>query len=283
MAAMGHVCAHMRGVRPFLQEGDLMGILKFLVCLTASTIGGICGIGGGVIIKPVLDALGVMSVSALQFLSGLTVLGMSMVSVLRSRKSRLLELRTSSALAVGAVLGGIAGSTLFQLLKQAVSSDRTVGSTQAVLLGLMTLLTLVYSAYLRRRIPSHHVTGLAACVVIGLLMGALSVFLGIGGGPINLVVLGFFFSMDSKTAAQNSLYVILISQLASLIFALVTRTVPDFPAALLAATVVCGIAGGAVGRRINKRIDSAAVDKLFVGLLAVIMCVCVYNFLQFRV
>ena len=81
MAAMGHVCAHMRGVRPFLQEGDLMGILIFLVCLTASTIGGICGIGGGVIIKPVLDALGVMSVSALQFLSGLTVLGMSMVSV----------------------------------------------------------------------------------------------------------------------------------------------------------------------------------------------------------
>ena len=151
-----------------------MGILIFLVCLMASVIGGICGIGGGVIIKPVLDALGVMSVSALQFLSGLTVLGMSAVSVLRSRKSRLLELRTSSALAVGAVLGGIAGSTLFQLLKQAVGSDRTVGSMQAILLGLLTLLTLVYSAYLRRRVPSHHVTGLAACVVIGLLMGALS-------------------------------------------------------------------------------------------------------------
>lgn len=64
-----------------------MGIIVFAVCLAASVIGGICGIGGGVIIKPVLDAMGVMSVSALQFLSGLTVLGMSAVSVLRRRGS----------------------------------------------------------------------------------------------------------------------------------------------------------------------------------------------------
>ena len=277
MAAMGRVCAHMRGVRPFLQEGDLMGILIFLVCLTASTIGGICGIGGGVIIKPVLDALGVMSVSALQFLSGLTVLGMSMVSVLRSRKSRLLELRTSSALAVGAVLGGIAGSTLFQLLKQAVSSDRTVGSTQAVLLGLMTLLTLVYSAYLRRRIPSHHVTGLAACVVIGLLMGALSAFLGIGGGPINLAVLYYFFSMDTKKASTNSLYIILCSQSASFLSTLISGTIPEFPWIFLLLTVLAGVLGGIIGSCVNKKISTAVVDRLFYGLLLVITGICVYN------
>ena len=42
-------------------------------------------------------------------------------------------------------------------------------------------------------------------------LGILSSFLGIGGGPINLVVLFFFFSMDTKTAAQNSLYTILFS------------------------------------------------------------------------
>ena len=36
-----------------------MGILIFIICLLASVIGGICGIGGGVIIKPVLDAMGI--------------------------------------------------------------------------------------------------------------------------------------------------------------------------------------------------------------------------------
>lgn len=105
-----------------------MGIIVFAVCLAASVIGGICGIGGGVIIKPVLDAMGVMSVSALQFLSGLTVLGMSAVSVLRRRGEHLLELRTGNALAAGAVLGGLAGNMLFELLRHAVADDRTVGA-----------------------------------------------------------------------------------------------------------------------------------------------------------
>ena len=47
------------------------------VCLAASTVGGICGVGGGVVIKPLLDAAGIMSVSTLSFLSGLTVLAMA--------------------------------------------------------------------------------------------------------------------------------------------------------------------------------------------------------------
>lgn len=255
----------------------MMGILIFLVCLVASAIGGICGIGGGVIIKPVLDALGVMSVSALQFLSGLTVLGMSAVSVLRSRNSHLLELRISSALAVGAVLGGIAGSTLFQLLKQAVGSDRTVGSMQAILLCIMTMLTLVYSAYLRRRIPPRHVTGLAACCVIGLLMGALSAFLGIGGGPINLAVLYYFFSMDTKKASANSLYIILCSQGASFLSTLIGRTIPDFSWTFLLPTVPAGVLGGVIGSCINKKISASVVDRLFRGLLLVITGICIYN------
>lgn len=32
---------------------------------------------------------------------------------------------------------------------------------------------------------------------------------------------------------------------------------------------ICGIGGGVVGRKINKEIDNAAVDKLFIGLLTV--------------
>ncbi len=35
----------------------------FAVCFFSSIIGAICGIGGGVIVKPVLDALGVFPVS----------------------------------------------------------------------------------------------------------------------------------------------------------------------------------------------------------------------------
>ena len=42
-------------------------ILVFLICFFASIAGAICGIGGGVIIKPVLDAFGIMREQGLIF------------------------------------------------------------------------------------------------------------------------------------------------------------------------------------------------------------------------
>ena len=58
-----------------------MSILAFLVSFLASTAGAICGIGGGVIIKPTLDLFQMASVSTISFLSGCTVLSMSLYSV----------------------------------------------------------------------------------------------------------------------------------------------------------------------------------------------------------
>ena len=45
-----------------------MEVLFFLVAFLASIVGAICGIGGGVIIKPTLDSFHVMSVAAISFL-----------------------------------------------------------------------------------------------------------------------------------------------------------------------------------------------------------------------
>ena len=43
-----------------------MSILAFLVSFLASTAGAICGIGGGVIIKPTLDLFQMASVSTIR-------------------------------------------------------------------------------------------------------------------------------------------------------------------------------------------------------------------------
>ena len=67
-------------------------VFVFLVCFFASVVGAICGIGGGVIIKPALDAFHIMDVSTISFLSGCTVLSMSCYSV---AKSMLLLVSTS--------------------------------------------------------------------------------------------------------------------------------------------------------------------------------------------
>ncbi len=54
-----------------------------LICFVASSVGAIVGIGGGVIIKPVLDSFKIMDVTVISFLSGITVLCMSTYTVIK--------------------------------------------------------------------------------------------------------------------------------------------------------------------------------------------------------
>ena len=181
-----------------------MEIIFLAVSFIASAIGAICGIGGGVIIKPILDVFGVLDISAISFLSGCTVLSMSCYSVMKSQ----------------------------------INKDSVIDMT-------------------------------------------ISSFLGIGGGPINLVVLYFFFSMETKVAAQNSLYIILLSQISSLVITIFTNTVPSVPSLLLISLILCGILGSALGRRINSKIRSEIVDKLFKGIMCVIILICIFNMYRF--
>lgn len=213
----------------------------FLVSFLASIVGAICGIGGGVIIKPVLDMLQLGSVSSISFLSGCTVLSMSCYSVGGSllKKERAVDIKTGTPLAVGAAIGGVAGKQIFSALKAMAANPNGVGAVQAACLGVITGATLLYTIN-RRRIQTCRVRNGAACVLIGLVLGISSSFLGIGGGPINLVVLYFFFGMDTKTAAANSLYIILFSQLSSLLTTLLTRSVPEFSWGVLGLMVLGG-------------------------------------------
>ena len=55
-----------------------MSLVYFLVAFLSSIVGAICGIGGGVVIKPVLDLFQLGAVSTINFLSGCTVLSMSL-------------------------------------------------------------------------------------------------------------------------------------------------------------------------------------------------------------
>ena len=256
-------------------------IIFFLVSFLASIVGAICGIGGGVVIKPVLDMLGLETVAAISFLSGCTVLSMSCYSVTRAlvKGDSAVNLRTGTPLAAGAALGGLAGKQLFELVKSLSGNQGIVGAIQAACLGIITLGTLVYTVN-KARISTHRITAPAVCVAIGLALGIMSSFLGIGGGPINLVVLYFFFSMDTKTAAANSLYIILFSQLASLITTLATHTVPSFHWPVLLVMVGGGVGGGVVGRILNKRMDNHLVERLFIGLMGLIVVICVYNVWQ---
>lgn len=254
-------------------------VLYFLVCLIATTVGAISGVGGGVVIKPVFDAVAGMSVSQVSFLSGCTVLAMTIVSLLRSRGEKI-ELKRGTLLAVGGAVGGLLGKAVFDWVKSLTGNDGLVGVVQSVIMILLTVGVGVYMAF-REKIPTKNVQNAVLCTLIGLALGVMSAFLGIGGGPINLVVLYYFFSMDTKQAALHSIYVIFFSQAASFVSSLAMQNVPTFDPVALVVMVVGGVAGGFLGRAFNKKMSARQVDVLFSVLLAVITLISVYNLVHY--
>ncbi|MBR3587690.1 MAG: sulfite exporter TauE/SafE family protein [Oscillospiraceae bacterium] len=255
-----------------------MNFLFFAVALLACLIGKICGMGGGVIIKPVLDACHVTSVPAINFLSGCTVLGMSLWSVGKSllRGEKEIELKDSLPLGVGAAVGGIAGKELFSLAAAGLGNASRAGGVQAVLLLAATVATLIYTIN-KSRVRSLHVSRWYASVFIGLVLGVLGSFLGIGGGPFNMAVLFLFFSMGTKIATQNSLFVILLSQAAGLLNTVISGKVPDVPPAVLIGMILCGIAGSEIGGRIHKRISERTNTVLFEASMGLVILIAAYN------
>ena len=257
-------------------------LIFLIVSFGASIAGAICGIGGGVIIKPALDAVGVLDVATISFLSGGTVLTMSCYSVYKAKRSgeSLIDMKIGTPLAIGAAVGGVVGKWMFQMVSAMFADKNMVGAVQAACLLVITLGTLIYTIY-KEKIRTRHLVNFVVCLLVGLVLGIMSSFLGIGGGPINLVVLFYFFSMDTKTAAQNSLYIILFSQITSFLQTVLTGKVPAFPIMALVIMVFGGLMGGFCGRMINKKMDSKMVDKLFICLMVVIIGINCYNIYKF--
>lgn len=251
------------------------------VCLAASSVGAAVGIGGGVIIKPVIDSLNIMDVSTVSFLSGVTVLCMSTYSVIKGKISGQTKINVpmAAAISVGAVIGGIAGKIIFSRIMQAFDGGSTVGAVQAVCLFVLTAITLVYS--LRKEyIVKLRVRNFGASAAAGFALGMFSSFLGIGGGPINIMFLSFLFSFGVKSSASYSLFIIMCSQMSSLIWQAVSGDIPEFSAAVLIIMAVCGIIGGALGMKIKKGLKESSISKLFNAVLVTIMCICIYNFIN---
>lgn len=261
----------------------MQSILLMAICLAASSIGAVVGAGGGVIIKPVVDLLGLLPVSTASFCSGCTVLAMSIMSLFRSRNNGV-ELRLSMTvpLAAGAVMGGFIGKMLFELVRQQFPDESTLGAVQAVCLTVITAAVLLYVCK-KDQLRSMCIDSPPLALAIGAVLGIISAFLGIGGGTSNVAMLFFFFSMNAKEAAKNSIFIILFSQLSSILIAVTQGTVPPFEWPVLICMVLGGVGGAQIGAYVSSRISGKGVEHLLKLLLAFIVCIDFYNVLKFTI
>lgn len=252
-------------------------MIYLFIAFGASLIGAISGLGGGVIIKPILDLVGDYSASTIALLSACTVLAMSVTALLRNLHAKIpIKLRLSVLLSAGAFAGGYLGNFLFDCALRGFFHAAAVTLLQNLLLTGLLIGVLVYMNRFRNRV-GFHLQASPVIIGVGLCLGAVSSFLGIGGGPINMVVLTLFFSMDTKSAAVHSILLIFFSQTAKLTTVALSSGFVGQDLTMLWLMIPAGIIGGLLGAKLHHKLPARRIVTVFNFTVAFIILVSLFN------
>ncbi|EOH96763.1 sulfite exporter TauE/SafE [Enterococcus haemoperoxidus ATCC BAA-382] len=256
-----------------------IGIIYFIVIILANTVGAISGMGGGVIIKPVLDTLHFHPLAAISFYSSVAVFTMSIVSTLRQMKNGLkLQLPIAFFVSLGSVIGGILGNTVFESLLRFFSDEKYVQLIQIIL----TIVTLLF-AYFYTKIGNDRSFDLSHpiwYVSIGLFLGFISTLLGIGGGPINVALLMLCFGIPIKEATVYSIITIFFSQAAKLFTIAQSTGFGRFDLTILFYVIPAAVIGGFVGALISGKISSERVTQIYQVVILLVLLLNLWNGVQ---
>ena len=246
-----------------------------IIIILATFTGAFVGLGGGVIIKPLLDLIGHDTVAVVNFISACAVFSMSISSTVKHVKAKTeIDFKFIVTLSVGAVAGGIGGSALFDYLLTQFDND-ALKRLQGLILGILLVASVIYIN--TKNAKSFKVKNPAGIVFVGLALGFIASFLGVGGGPINVAFLVLFFSMSMKEAAVYSVGTIFFSQLSKLITIAIGGSIPAVSPIVLIVAVVCAVAGGIIGAQMNKKCNEKVIKTVFTVVVAAIAAVNFYN------
>lgn len=251
----------------------LYGLIVFAACMIGSTV----GIGGGVIIKPLLDAIGYHTVEVVGFVSSCSVFAMSISSSLRHIRSKTpVSPKIVLLVALGSLGGGVIGRKIFDALFERVDQGMLKG-IQAVIIAAFVVFVIIYVN--TKNAKKFRIGNPIAMILTGTMLGFLSAFLGIGGGLINTTFLVMLFSFNVKESAVYSVAIIFFSQLSQLTTVFLdNRFEPYTPyAPYILIAMAAGVIGGLVGSKLNKKFSNKVITRIFSVTLVFVALVNVYN------
>lgn len=255
--------------------------MYLLIGLLASVFGALAGLGGGVIIKPLLDLLGHYNVATISVLSAATVFSMSSVSLLNSIKLDIkINVKTSLKLAIGSVIGGLIGKSIFNYIVDLIDASDLVTVIQAFMIGLFMVAIYIFVKH-RGKMKMFQLQNPFIVVSIGIILGMIAAFLGIGGGPFNVAILAICFSMGVRESALNSIFIICFSQISALLLIAFTTGFSQFDLSMLFFMIPGGILGGFIGSRLARVVGDQLVEKIFMTGIIGIIFINIFNVIRY--
>jgi len=247
-------------------------ILYFGIGLLATIFGSLVGLGGGVVIKPILDAIGTYDLTTIGILSSFTVFSMAAVSTGKQIKKGFKIEKNMLIITAGSILGGGIGNSLFGIFLKTLNNEGLATAIQGLILAALLILVLF-----KENFPKYHLKNYLILFLIGMILGTIASFLGIGGGPINVMVLVLLLNMDIKKAAVTSILIILLSQFAKLILIFVGVGFSRYDLSMLYMMIPSGIAGGFIGAHFNHKLSHKTIHRIFNTAIIALVILNFYN------
>lgn len=246
-----------------------------VVIFIATLLGAFVGLGGGIIIKPVLDFISFHELAEVAFFSSGAVFAMSVTSTIKHIRNKTpINMKTVLFFAVGSILGGFVGNKIFNYALSISNSPEIVRAVQSTILAIFLVFVIVS---VNAKIKHFEIKNPVAIVFVGLMLGLSAAFLGIGGGPINVAVLTVLFSFAMRDAAVYSVAIVLFSQLSNLATIFVNTGFKGYDLKYLLVIIPFAILGGFFGAKLNRKCNEKTIRTVFSIAISLVVVLSAYN------
>ena len=275
-----------------------MSVNALVIILLGGGVGflsGMFGVGGGFLTTPLLIFYGIPPAVAVAS-SATQITGSSVSGALAYWQRGQVDVKMGVVLTIGGVLGAGLGQLIFSRLKAIGQIDIAINLIYVVFLGVIGLLMLKETlAAMRAERPGlaptrgrRHVPWIAALpwrtrfyrsglyisplapLALGLVVGMLTVIMGIGGGFIMVPAMLYLLGMSASSVVGTSLFqIIFVTAAATMLHATGSKSVDIVLALLL---LLGGVAGAQAGVRAAQKLRP---ENLRLALSLIVLAVAV--------
>lgn len=234
----------------------------FIIGVVGGVLAGMLGVGGAVILLPLLTAFGGLTLKEASGITIVQVVVAALISLAVYNRARLVHLRLALTMGIAGLVGGLAGGYGSQAMP-VIALEWLFLVVVVVALALL-LIPVRETPTAQDALPPFN-RGQAAG--LGFSVGALAGVLGAGGGFLIVPLMIGALRLPTRLAIGSSPVVILISSLAGLSGKLVAGQIQLLPAvALVAGAVPATYLGTRIGQRLSPRFLRMLLGVLLVAI-----------------
>ena len=254
---------------------------------------GLFGVGGGFLMTPLLIFMGIPPTTAVGTES-VQILGSSVSGAIAHSRKKNIDYEVGAFLLIGGIFGSTIGVILFNFFKESGNIDLIIKFLYILFLAIIGSLMLIESTlsllkekqikkkFKRKRnfldyLPLKYkfrqsmiYISVLMPIAIGVIVGFLAAFMGVGGGFVMVPAMIYLFGMGTASAIGTSLFqIVFVTLNVSILHATFTFSVDLILAIFL---LIGGVIGAQYGSKFTSRFKGEQI-RVLLAIIVIVVCV----------